>query len=93
MSRNATSDARKKDTRDKIERGRQRFGDHGGFKNPRCTLTPEQLAEIVRLIDHTNQNNKQIAARYSITHAMISKIRTGNAWQKEVAAIRERKAA
>lgn len=80
-------------TRDKIERGRQRFGDHGGFKNPRCTLTPEQLAEIVRLIDHTNQNNKQIAARYSITHAMISKIRTGNAWQKEVAAIRERKAA
>jgi len=75
-------------TRDKIERGRQRFGDHAGFKNPRCTLTPDELAEIVRLIDAHRLNNKQIAARFSITHAMVSKIRTGNAWQREVAAIR-----
>ncbi len=64
----------------------------GESKSPQAqydTMTWDELAEIVRLIDHTNQNNKQIAARYSITHSMISKIRTGNAWQTEVAAIRQ----
>lgn len=76
-------------TTDKMERGRVRNGVLAGFTNPRCTLTPDQLAEIVRLIDHSNLNNKQIAPRFNLTHQMISKIRTGNSWKPEVAAIRQ----
>lgn len=73
---------------DKVSRGRCRNGNLAGFTNPRCTLTLEQLAEIVRLIDARRLNNKQIGARFNLTHSMISKIRTGNAWQPEVAKIR-----
>lgn len=75
---------------DKIARGRFRHMSFPGFANPRCTLTPDQLAEIVHLIDHSRLNNGQIGARYGLTHSMISKIRTGNSWQTEVAAIRAR---
>lgn len=73
---------------DKISRNRHRNGKLAGFTNPRCTLTPDQLAEIVHLIDRSRLHNGQIGERFGLTHSMISKIRTGNAWQAEVAAIR-----
>lgn len=73
---------------DKMKRGRCRNGDQSGFNNPRCKITPDALREIVSLIDAGQDNNGQIAARFGIHHAMVSKIRTGNAWVKEVAAIR-----
>lgn len=75
---------------DKVARKRYRNGAMAGFTNPRCTLTPDQLAEIVWLIDCSRIDNRQIGARFGLTHSMISKIRTGNAWQREVAAIRAR---
>lgn len=79
---------------DKVSRARHRTGDQAGFLNPRCTLTPWQLAEIVHLIDEREMTNGQIGDLFGLTHSMISKIRTGNSWQDEVAAIRaQRKAA
>lgn len=73
---------------DKVSRSRHRNGRLAGFTNPRCTLSPEQLIEIVGLIDTTYLSNGEIGQRFGLHHSSISKIRTGNAWQREVAAIR-----
>lgn len=68
---------------DKMQRGRWRGGDMAGTRNPRCLLTMDQLAEIVRLLP--TMPNTYIARRFPVGHSIISKIRTGNAWQREAA--------
>ncbi|WP_156424901.1 hypothetical protein [Novosphingobium fuchskuhlense] len=73
---------------DKSKRGRHRNKAFGGFDNPNCKIAPEALPEIVRLIDEGVLTNGAIGTRFGVTHAMISKIRTGNAWRSQVEAIR-----
>lgn len=52
---------------------------HEGESNGNAKLTTESIEQIKSLF--STMNNKQIAARYGVTHHAISKIRTGKNWK------------
>ena len=64
---------------DMVAKGRSSRRDMRGTRNPSSKLTPEQVREIVDLMA-VGKNNKQIAARYGITHQAVSAIRHGKVW-------------
>ena len=70
----------KENTRDMMERGRHRPGSIYGSANHKAKLTEEQVAGVKTLIIR-GMTNTAIAARYGVTHQMISKIRRGHFWK------------
>ncbi len=72
-------------TRDKMERGRHRNGDHRGERNGRAMLANADVAKIVGCF-RDGLNNMQIARRFPVGHALVSRIRTGRSWQPQAAA-------
>lgn len=67
--------------RDAVERGQAKGNglDQRGAANPNARLTETQAVEIKRLIG-VGLSNQQIAARFPVSHAMVSRIRTGRSW-------------
>ena len=65
-------------TRDMINKGRDRSGDHKGEANAYSKLKEKDVLEIVNSL--STMNNKQIAEIYDTTHANISLIRRGKSW-------------
>lgn len=71
---------------DKTERDRWRGGDQSGARNGAAKLDEAGLARVVRGLK-IGLNNKQIAADLPISHAMVSKIRLGQMWREQAAAL------
>jgi hypothetical protein len=71
---------------DKYARGRQRFGNHSGERNPRAKLKDADLEAIVAGLK-AGRNNKQIAATLPVDHALISRIRVGLSWAAQSRAL------
>ena len=71
---------------DKYARGRQRFGNHSGERNPRAKLTEAQLAVIVERLK-SGWSNKGIARDMPIDHALVSRIRVGKSWAPQARAL------
>lgn len=72
----------KENSRDCMERGRStvvKLLGKKGEDNPRSKLTESTVREILQLFKE-GLNNKQIAARYGVTHSNISAIRKGKSW-------------
>ncbi|WP_424967290.1 HNH endonuclease [Dinoroseobacter sp. S375] len=61
------------------ERGRSSNGDQAGSSNNRAKLSDRDILRIRSLIA-AGLTNVEIAKRYSVTHSMISRIRTGRSW-------------
>lgn len=72
--------------RDRAERGRANLPDQSGANNGAAKLTEEQLAIIVTRF-RQGLNNKQIASDLPVSHALISRIRTGRSWAEQSAAL------
>ena len=64
---------------DMVRKGRQARRDTSGEKNGNAKLTAEQVATIRSQIG-AGDNNTVIAARFGVTHSMISRIRLGLSW-------------
>lgn len=64
---------------DTVNRGRRKFADFAGAKNPRAKISDEDVTRIRERID-AGETNKSIAEDYPISHSMVSKIRTGSGW-------------
>jgi hypothetical protein len=69
----------KQNSRDMVERGRQRSGPVKGEANGNAKLTEAQVVEIKTLIAK-GARNQDIAPLFGVTHQMISKIRRGHFW-------------
>lgn len=67
---------------DMMAKGRWRGGNNKRTNNPQARLTEEDVAEIRRSIAF-GQTNVSIAARYGVTHSLISAIRRGKAWRDD----------
>lgn len=67
---------------DKIAKGRTRHADASGEKNPGAKLTLGQVQEIRGLI-LGGETNVSIAARFGVTHQLVSRIRRGRSWGSE----------
>lgn len=64
---------------DMVRKGRQRSGPTQGEQNGAAKLTAVQVATIRDLI-RAGLTNVAIAARYGVTHQLISRIRRGRSW-------------
>ena len=64
---------------DMVRKGRQRQADNRGEKNGNARLTAEQV-DTIRAQIARGDFNTVIAARFGVTHSMISRIRRGRAW-------------
>jgi hypothetical protein len=64
---------------DKYERGRQRFGNHAGERNPRAKMSEAHLALIVDRLK-AGWSNKAIARDMPVDHSLVSRIRVGLSW-------------
>lgn len=62
-----------------VERQRFRATPLKGEKNPRAKLSESDVRRI-RSMFTKGMNNVQIAAKFGVTHSMISRIRTGRSW-------------
>jgi hypothetical protein len=69
---------------DMMERGRFVQRDQRGENNGAARLTRDQIGEIVSAF-RRGEDNTEIAARYPVGHALISRIRTARSWQAEAA--------
>lgn len=69
---------------DKVERGRCNPRPMNGENNANARLTVAQVGEIVGAF-RRHENNTEIARRYPVGHALISRIRTGRSWCAEAA--------
>lgn len=69
---------------DKLTKGRAKNGNQSGENNGAAKLSKAQVG-IIKGLFITGLNNKQIAAKYGVTHQAISKIRVGRFW-KDVSA-------
>lgn len=65
---------------DKMAKGRNRTGDMACEKNPNATLRAADVARAVEMMK-AGKNNKEIAAVFGVSHAIISRIRLGRAWR------------
>ena len=65
--------------RDMVERDRHSKRDQSGERNGAARLKAVDVAAIRELIG-SGQTNTAIAARYGVTHSMISRIRRGRSW-------------
>lgn len=65
---------------DRVAKGRSNRAGALGEKNPAARLTAEQVSAIRDLIA-SGQTNVRIAARYDVSHSLISAIRRGKAWK------------
>ena len=63
------------------DRGRQRFGDHAGERNPRALLTQADVDRIRERIA-AGETNRAIAADYPVSEGMVSRIKLGLSWNK-----------
>lgn len=70
-------------TADMVTKGRARNGDQRGERNGCAKLSAESVSEIRKLIS-AGRKNTWIAARYGVTHQLISRIRRGHAWKEMV---------
>ena len=70
----------KQNARDMMERGRHKTVPQNGERNGNAKLTSAAVEEIRGQIA-AGDNNKVIAARFGVTHQMISKIRRGHFWK------------
>jgi hypothetical protein len=66
---------------DMKERGRNRNGRMPGDENPRSKLTASDV-KVIRQRIMGGETNRAIARDYPVSCGMISKIRTGSAWQE-----------
>lgn len=64
---------------DMVRKGRSPRRDQKGEKNAASKLTAEDVEKVRQLIE-AGHTNIAIAARYGVTHSMISRIRRGRAW-------------
>lgn len=71
---------------DKVERGRCNTGPQDGLNNRACKLGKGDLEKIIEGF-RQRRNNMQIARELPVTHALVSRVRTGRAWVKEAAAL------
>lgn len=65
--------------RDMVERGRHSKRDQSGENNGAAKLSAADVQEIRDLIAE-GLSNTSIAARYGVTHSLISRIRRGRSW-------------
>ena len=63
---------------DKIKRGRYRHANSKGTKTPRCKLTEQ---DIIDIRNDKKSTNKELAAKYGVTHSAISCIRLYKSWK------------
>lgn len=70
----------KQNSRDMMERGMHFRPPVVGEKNGNAKLTKEDVLKIRRMIED-GERNQEIAARFGVTHQMISKIRNGHFWK------------
>lgn len=64
---------------DKVAKGRNRTGDQRGENNGAAKLKTADVVLIKRMIANGRENTK-IAAKFGVTHQLISKIRRGHLW-------------
>jgi hypothetical protein len=72
--------------RDMDERGRRVVADQAGAANGAAKLREEHLPVIVERLK-AGWNNKQISRGLPVGHALISRIRTGQSWAEQSAAL------
>lgn len=70
----------RQNSRDMVERGRGRNGVVIGSSNPRAKLNEADIVRIRGMIAD-GQLNTVIAAKFGVSHQMISKIRQGHFWK------------
>jgi len=78
----------KDNSRDMLERGRHRNGNLSTFRNPLPVPTPEQLKQVVAMLDAGGLLDKQIGLAVDLPYAAVRSIRQGMTWCEEVKAIR-----
>ncbi len=67
-------------SRDMVERGRNRTGPVKGEQNGNAKLTEDDVRQIKTMI-RDGWLNQALADKFGVTHQMISKIRCGHFWQ------------